>query len=55
MEIAADGDSVIIAWWERNQTTEEPVAKVSTDKGATFGPLLRLAINGTVGEVTEDG
>lgn len=31
VEIAADGDNVIVTWWERNQTAEEPVAKISTD------------------------
>jgi hypothetical protein len=49
VEIAAEGDNVIISWWERNQTAEEPVARVSSDDGATFGPLLRLATNGTIG------
>jgi hypothetical protein len=27
--------------------SEEPVARASTDYGVTFGPLLRLASNGT--------
>ena len=48
VEIAAGGDNVIVTWWERNQTTEEPVAKISTDNGANFGPLLKLATNGTI-------
>jgi hypothetical protein len=48
-EIAADGSNVIITWWERNATSEEPVVRVSTDNGATFGPILRLASNGTIG------
>ena len=30
-EIAADGKSVIVSWWEKNQTSMVPVAKVSTD------------------------
>ena len=47
VRIAAEGDNVIITWWERNQTAEEPVEVISTDNGATFGPLLRLATNGT--------
>jgi len=47
-EIAADGSNVIITWWEHNATSEEPVVRVSTDSGATFGPLLRLATNGTI-------
>ena len=49
VEIAADGDNVIVTWWERNQTAEEPVARISSDAAATFGPLLRLATNGTIG------
>jgi hypothetical protein len=49
VEIAADGDNVIITWWERNATSEEPVVRMSTDNGATFGPLLKLATNGTIG------
>jgi len=48
-EIAASGNSVYITWWERNDTSDEPVARVSNDNGATFGPLLRLAANGTIG------
>ena len=48
-EIAADGSNVIITWWEHNATSEEPVVRVSTDSGATFGPMLRLATNGTIG------
>jgi len=48
-EIAVEGDNVIITWWERNQTAEEPVARISSDNGATFGPLLKLAANGTIG------
>jgi len=49
VEIAADGDTVIITWWERNATSNEPVVRMSTDDGATFGPLLELAAKGTIG------
>jgi hypothetical protein len=49
-EIAADGNNVIITWWERNSTSEEPVVRISTDSGTTFGPTLRLTSNGTIGE-----
>jgi hypothetical protein len=48
-EIAASGDSVYVTWWERNDTSDTPVARVSNDNGATFGPLLGLAANGTIG------
>jgi hypothetical protein len=49
-EIAADGNNVIITWWERNSTSEEPVVRISKDSGTTFGPILRLTSNGTIGE-----
>ncbi len=49
VEVAADGDNVLIIWWERNQTAEEPVAKISTDNGTTFGSSLKLVTNGTIG------
>jgi len=49
VEIAADGDNVVITWWERNATSNEPVIRMSTDNGGTFGPLLNLAANGTIG------
>ena len=52
-EIAADGDNVMVSWWERNQTSEEPVARISIDNGATFGPLLKLSTNGTIGQAAE--
>jgi hypothetical protein len=52
-EIVADGDNIIITWWERNQTEEEPVARISNDNGQTFGPLLRLATNGTIGSSSD--
>jgi len=40
---------VAVSWWERNQTGNVPVMKVSTDNGKTFGPLLKLATNDTLG------
>jgi hypothetical protein len=48
-EIAASGDNVYVTWWERNETSDQPVARVSNDNGATFGPMLMLATNGTIG------
>jgi hypothetical protein len=49
VEIDEEGDSVFVSWWETNQTSDIPVAKVSTDAGQTFGQLLTLATNGTIG------
>jgi uncharacterized protein (UPF0333 family) len=48
-EIATSGDSVFVTWWEQNQTANDPVMKISNDNGKTFGPLLRLVANGTIG------
>lgn len=48
-EMAAEGNKVIITWWERNQTSNEPVVRISSDNGTTFGPLLKLATNGPIG------
>jgi hypothetical protein len=58
VEVDADEDSVVITWWETNQTDETPVMRVSNDNGVTFGPILRLSSNGTIGEAVdgeEDG
>ena len=52
-EIVASGNNVYVSWWETNQTSDIPVAKVSTDAGQTFGPMLMLASNGTIGEEAE--
>lgn len=47
-EIAAEGENVIVSWWETNQTSNTPVARISTDGGETFGAMMMLATNGTV-------
>jgi hypothetical protein len=50
VEIESDADSIVVSWWETNQTNTTPVMRVSNDNGATFGPVLRLAPNGTIGD-----
>jgi hypothetical protein len=50
-EIDSDADSVVVTWWETNQTSDTPVMRISTDNGATFGPIMNLVTNGTIGEV----
>lgn len=51
VELDSDGESVVVVtWWEINQTDEIPVIRVSDDNGETFGPILRLATNETIGE-----
>jgi hypothetical protein len=49
VEIAADEGKVAITWWERGESVYEPVIRISSDGGKNFGPLLKLAANGTVG------
>jgi hypothetical protein len=51
--IAGEGPNVLVSWWETNQTSDIPVARISTDSGQTFGPMLRLATNGTLGEAED--
>src|SRR5215216_2145857 len=47
-EIAAEGGNVVVTWWEANQTSIEPFMRVSNDGGATFGPIVKLAVNGAI-------
>ena len=47
-EIAASGKNVFVTWWERNQTANVPVMKISTDNGKSFGSMLKLASNDTI-------
>jgi hypothetical protein len=54
VELDSDADSVVVTWWETNQTDDTPVMRVSNDNGETFGPLLELATNGTIGEPAEE-
>ncbi len=42
-EIAASGNNVYVSWWERNQTSNEPVLRVSNDNGKTFGEKIMLS------------
>ena len=55
VEIAGEGETVVVSWWETNQTSDIPVARISTDAGETFGPMLRLATNGTISGTEEVG
>jgi hypothetical protein len=55
VEIAGEGDTVVVSWWETNQTSDIPVARISTDAGETFGPMMMLATNGTISSTEEGG
>jgi len=48
--ISAGGGGVTVTWWETNETSEEPLVRTSTDNGETFGSVMNLATNGTIGE-----
>ena len=48
-QIEASGDRVFVTWWERNATSNEPLLRTSTNNGATFGPIMKLGVNGTIG------
>ena len=44
-EISAEGDNIIVSYWEQNETSFLPYAKVSTDGGQTFGERLNITDN----------
>jgi hypothetical protein len=48
-QIDASGNRVFVTWWERNATSNQPVLKISSDNGKSFGPVLKLSANGTIG------
>jgi hypothetical protein len=52
IQIAADAENVAILWWQMNATSEEPVARISTDNGQTFESVAKLAANGTINVIT---
>ena len=42
-QIAAAGSNVYVTWWERNQTINEPMMRISNDNGKTFGEKIMLS------------
>lgn len=48
VEVQSSGDRVFVTWWERNSTSNEPVLRISNDKGQTFGPIFKLSSNGII-------
>ena len=41
--MATSGNNVYVTWWERNQTMNEPVMRISNDNGKTFGEIIMLS------------
>jgi hypothetical protein len=48
-EIGTSGNNVFVTWWETMNGKDVPMLRVSTDNGKTFGPILNLSTNGTIG------
>ena len=48
-EIGTSGKNVFVTWWETMNGKDVPMLRVSTDNGKTFGPILNLSNNGTIG------
>lgn len=48
VELAEDEGKVAVTWWEHNLTSIEPVMKVSTDNGKTFGDKIMLSVKGAI-------
>lgn len=49
VQLGEDEGKVAVTWWEHNQTSVEPVMKVSTDNGKTFGDKIMLSAKGAIG------
>jgi hypothetical protein len=47
-ELAANGNNVYVTWWE--EPAREPMFRASNDNGVTFGPVLKLANNGSISQ-----
>src|SRR6266540_3421031 len=54
-EIGTSGKNVFVTWWETMNGKDVPMLRVSTDNGKTFGPILNLSTNGTIGSSTAGG
>jgi hypothetical protein len=53
--ILQEADSVVVTWWELNQTSDTPLMRVSNYNGETFGFMLMLAIIGEAAEAEDEG
>jgi hypothetical protein len=48
--VVISGDNVYIAWWSnKTGNNDEGMFRASTDGGQTFGPILKLDSNSTIG------
>jgi hypothetical protein len=49
VQLSEDEGRIAVSWWERNATSNEPVMRVSSDNGKTFGELIYLSTKGRIG------
>jgi hypothetical protein len=49
VQLSEDEGKIAVTWWERNATSNEPVMRVSSDNGKTFGDLFNLSAKGPIG------
>jgi hypothetical protein len=43
-EISEAGNNVYVTWWEMaNETSIQPLMKISTDNGKSFGEIIKLS------------
>jgi hypothetical protein len=58
VELSADGDNVLVTWWEMgltNATSDEPIGRMSTDGGQKFNDMIQLLDNGNIGRAEGEG
>jgi hypothetical protein len=49
IQVAAGANNVVVIWRQQiNATSDEPVARISADKGHTFESVANLSSNGTI-------
>ena len=49
VQLSEDEGKIAVSWWERNQTSNESVMRISTDNGKTFGDIINLSAKGPIG------
>jgi hypothetical protein len=53
IDIFADNDNgVIVKFLEGNATSNQPILRINTDSGKTFGPIIKLSENETMDSTT---
>jgi hypothetical protein len=54
IQVAAGADNVVVIWRQQiNATSDEPIARISSDNGHTFESVANLASNGTINVISD--